>query len=267
MATNYMRYDLMVQDALKGVVREALSRVAKSGLPGEHHLYITFRTDHPEVVISPALKSRYPQEMTIVLQHEFWGLEVGADFFDIGLSFNRVPEHLHIPFAAIRGFFDPSVQFGLEFQIELGKVEPGKAAPGEPKAPLPQKAEAKPAPAGNQAAQIVSLDFFARSRDGLLALLVQALQRLSQGVLFARRQRRHVGQRARTEGPQGEEKTEREHDERPEPQEISLGLEGRLQTHVIAIARHDEGHDRLVAVARLEAFAHQKAQIARERRV
>jgi hypothetical protein len=154
-AKNLMRYDLMVQDALKGVVRETLTRVAKSGLPGEHHLYITFRTDHPGVELSPMLRSRYPQEMTIVLQHQFWGLEVTDEAFEVGLSFNRVSERLRIPFGAIRGFYDPSVKFGLEFQVE----QSGTAA-GDALAALPAKAEDKAAPDDGKPAEIVSLDSF-----------------------------------------------------------------------------------------------------------
>ncbi len=155
MAKNFMRYDLMVQDALKGVVRETLTRVAKSGLPGEHHLYITFLTDHPGVELSPMLRSRYPQEMTIVLQHQFWGLEVTEDAFEVGLSFNRVSERMRVPFAAIRGFYDPSVKFGLEFQVEQSGTVPGEAP-----AALPAKAEEKAAPDDGKPAEIVSLNSF-----------------------------------------------------------------------------------------------------------
>jgi hypothetical protein len=154
-AKNFMRYDLMVQDALKGVVRETLRRVAKEGLPGEHHLYITFRTDRPGVELSPMLKSRYPQEMTIVLQHQFWGLEVTEEAFEVGLSFNRVSERLRIPFAAIRGFYDPSVKFGLEFQVEQGETVAGEAPAG-----LPAEAEVKAATDDGKPAEIVSLDSF-----------------------------------------------------------------------------------------------------------
>lgn len=155
MAKNFMRYDLMVQKALQSVVREALSLAAKSGLPGEHHFYITFRTDHPGVEISPMLRSRYPQEMTIVLQHQFWDLEVSEEGFEIGLSFNRVSEHLRVPYAAIRSFFDPSVKFGLEFQ-----VEPGTGEAGEEPAPLPARPEANETPEQAKPADVVSLDSF-----------------------------------------------------------------------------------------------------------
>jgi len=118
MARDWMQYDRTVQSALKGVVRGILRRVQAQGLPGDHHLYIVFRTTHPGVVIPGFLKERYPDEMTIVLQHQFWGLEVLEDKFRIGLSFNKSPQELTVPFAAMKGFFDPSVQFGLQFDIE-----------------------------------------------------------------------------------------------------------------------------------------------------
>ena len=113
-----MRYDLLAQDALRGVVRSALEHAASEGLPGDHHFYISFDTTFEGVQISPALKSQYPEEMTIVLQHQFWGLEVTDKEFRVGLRFNKVPEMLVVPFAAVSGFFDPSVQFGLQFNLE-----------------------------------------------------------------------------------------------------------------------------------------------------
>ena len=118
MTTDQMRYDLLAQDALRGVVRSALRHAADEGLPGDHHFYISFDTTFDGVQISPTLKSQYPQEMTIVLQHQFWGLEVSDDEFRVGLKFNKVPEMLVVPFAAVSGFFDPSVQFGLQFNLE-----------------------------------------------------------------------------------------------------------------------------------------------------
>lgn len=113
-----MRYDLMTQDAMRAVVRRSLERVLESGLPGEHHFFITFATGAQGVSISDALVGRYPEEMTIVLQHQFWGLEVDEDGFSVSLTFNKIPERLEIPFSAIKGFYDPSVQFGLQFQVE-----------------------------------------------------------------------------------------------------------------------------------------------------
>jgi hypothetical protein len=118
MARDWMQYDRVVQAALKGVVRQILRRVHAQGLPGDHHLYLVFRTTHPGVVIPGFLRERYPDEMTIVLQHQFWGLEVFEDKFRVGLSFNKSPQELTIPFSALKGFFDPSVQFGLQFDIE-----------------------------------------------------------------------------------------------------------------------------------------------------
>jgi len=117
MAEDQMRYDLLAQDALRGVVRFALKRVEKTGLPGEHHFYIAFDTNAPGVRISDRLRKQYPQEMTIVLQHQYWGLEVTEERFHVELSFDNIPEKLTVPFDAIKGFFDPSVQFGLQFEI------------------------------------------------------------------------------------------------------------------------------------------------------
>lgn len=116
MAEDLMRYDLLAQSALRGVVREALRRVRESGLPGEHHFYIAFRTNAPGVQISSRLRARYPQEMTIVLQHQFWDLTIDETKFQVRLSFNNIAETLIVPFSAIKGFFDPSVQFGLQFE-------------------------------------------------------------------------------------------------------------------------------------------------------
>ncbi|WP_112662555.1 SspB family protein [Microvirga flavescens] len=113
-----IRYDLLVQDALKGVVRRVLIDAAKDGLPGEHHFYISFRTDFPSVRLSNRLREKYPQEMTIILQHQFWDLIITEPTFEVGLSFSGVPERLLIPFDALTGFFDPSVQFGLKFDQE-----------------------------------------------------------------------------------------------------------------------------------------------------
>lgn len=113
-----IRYDLLVQGALKGVVRKVLIDTAKDGLPGEHHFYISFRTDFPGARLSNRLREKYPQEMTIVLQHQFWDLGITEHAFEIGLSFSGVPERLLIPFDALTGFFDPSVQFGLKFDTQ-----------------------------------------------------------------------------------------------------------------------------------------------------
>lgn len=129
-----LRYDHMLQRALRGVLREALAEVAERGLPGDHHLYITFRTGAPGVQLADHLLARYPQEMTIVLQHEFWGLEVDADHFEVTLSFSSQGERLSVPWEAVIAFADPSVRFGLQFEPSASdKAEAGEGdEPGAP---------------------------------------------------------------------------------------------------------------------------------------
>jgi uncharacterized protein len=168
MPTDHIRYDLLAQQALRGVVHRVLADVAKSGLAGEHHFYISFDTGAPGVRISQRLREKYPQEMTIVLQHQFWDLVVTDEGFEVGLSFNGVPERLGVPFEAIKGFFDPSVEFALQFEVaDTNSAEPsGQQAaapspaagneteskarrPGRPKAaklPAPAAPAAVPAP-------------------------------------------------------------------------------------------------------------------------
>jgi len=120
MPQDHIRYDILAQEALRGVIRKVLSEVAVTGyLPGDHHFFITFLTEAPGVRISTALKERYPEQMTIVVQHQFWELKVTESLFEIGLSFSDKPEKLVVPFAAIRGFYDPSVNFELEFDTVL----------------------------------------------------------------------------------------------------------------------------------------------------
>jgi uncharacterized protein len=114
-----LRYDLMVEAAMRGVVREALTRTSAHGLPGAHHFYITFKTQAPGVGLASHLAAKYPDEMTIVLEHQFWDLEVRADGFDVTLSFNNRPERISIPFEAVAAFADPSVKFGLQFPAGL----------------------------------------------------------------------------------------------------------------------------------------------------
>jgi uncharacterized protein len=133
-----LRYDLLVQDALKGVVRKVLVDAGRDGLPGDHHFYISFRTDFPGVRLSQRMREKYPEEMTIVLQHQFWDLGITEHTFEVGLSFSGIPERLLIPFDALVGFFDPSVQFGLKFELN-GEAS---ALPA-----LPPPEAAKPAPA------------------------------------------------------------------------------------------------------------------------
>jgi hypothetical protein len=172
MAEDLIRYDILAQDALRGVVRKVLSEVARTGLPGEHHFFISFATKAPGVRISSRLLDQYPEEMTIVLQHQYWDLAVTDTAFEVGLSFNNVPERLLVPFAAIKGFADPSVQFGLQFELAPEAETPKPA-------PLPSEAPATPLPApaataaqtsdesgGDEAeeertaAEVVSLDAF-----------------------------------------------------------------------------------------------------------
>ena len=141
MSTDYIRYDLLVQEALRSVVRKVLGDAARSGLPGEHHFNIAFKTQAPGVVIPPAMLQRYPDEMAIILQHEFWDLEVGADAFSVSLNFSRKPERLTIPFDSITGFSDPSVPFGF-------KLEPRAVTePAKPPAPARVAARKPEAPA------------------------------------------------------------------------------------------------------------------------
>lgn len=126
-----IRYDVMVQEALLGVVRKVLQDAAKSGLPGEHHFYITFRSQAPGVRLSTRLREKYPEEMTIVLQHQFWDLIVGDHNFEVGLSFGGVPERLLVPYDALTGFYDPSVQFGLKFSPDEAQADNDSGSDGE----------------------------------------------------------------------------------------------------------------------------------------
>jgi uncharacterized protein len=117
-------YQALAQDAMRGIVRTVLTRVAKAGLPGEHHFYIAFKTDAPGVMLSKRLREKYPEEMTVVLQHRFWDLVIADDHFEVKLTFDSVPERLVVPFAAIKVFFDPSVPYGLQFdEMEAAESE------------------------------------------------------------------------------------------------------------------------------------------------
>ncbi|MCW2282685.1 hypothetical protein M2323_000446 [Rhodoblastus acidophilus] len=185
MSKDLIRYDLQVQDALRGVVRKVLADAARDGLPGDHHFYITFRTHAPGVTLSNRLREQYPEEMTIILQYQFWDLKVDEVGFEVGLHFKNVPERLVVPFEAIAGFYDPSVQFGLKFEaqgegdedesddeaIEFGPVAnpprpavPAEKRSAEPKvAPAAEKAEASAEAddkGGDDSAKIVSIDAF-----------------------------------------------------------------------------------------------------------
>jgi hypothetical protein len=152
MSDDHIRYDLLVREALRGVVRRVVADAAKNGLPGEHHFFISFHTGAPGVRISSRMRAQYPQEMTIVLQHQFWDLAATDVGIEVGLSFNGVPEKLGVPYEAIKGFFDPSVKFGLEFEVEAEKVEgaasdpaPVEASPSAPKVPAPNLPASSPA--------------------------------------------------------------------------------------------------------------------------
>jgi hypothetical protein len=162
MSDHHIRYDLLAQQALRGVVRTVLADAAKKGLPGEHHFKITFNTTAPGVRLSDRLRAQYPETMTIILQHQFWDLAVGERAFEVGLSFGGISERLAVPFDAIVAFYDPAVQFGFQFEAidaaagehgELAKAAPASEDKISPKpAALPagkargKKAEAAPAP-------------------------------------------------------------------------------------------------------------------------
>lgn len=122
MSDDHIRYDILVQDALRGVMRKVLTEIGTTGLPGSHHFFITFMTRAPGVKISSRLLEKYPEQMTIVLQYQFWDLKVTEAHFEIGLSFGDTPEKLHVPFAAVRGFYDPHVNFELEFDVDAPEV-------------------------------------------------------------------------------------------------------------------------------------------------
>jgi hypothetical protein len=150
MATDLIRYDVLARDALRGVLRRVLTDAAEQGLPGEHHFFITFLSKAEGVKISPRLLAQYPEEMTIILQHQFWDLTVTDDRFEVGLSFGGIPERLVVPFSAIKSFFDPSVQFGLTF--EPAETE-AAAATNLPAAPSPAAVAVPPSSASPVAAE------------------------------------------------------------------------------------------------------------------
>jgi hypothetical protein len=140
-----IRYDLLTQQALRGVVRNVLADAAKKGLPGDHHFYISFDTRAEGVRLSDRLRAQYPDEMTIILQHQFWDLKVGDEEFEVGLSFGGIPERLTVPYEAINGFFDPSVQFGLQFEeVAEGEERPAPANVQDPPATRKKRLPASP---------------------------------------------------------------------------------------------------------------------------
>ena len=144
--TDHFRYDLLTQQALRGVVRNVLTEAAKKGMPGEHHFYISFDTTAEGVRMSNRLRVQYPEQMTIILQHQFWDLAVNERGFEVGLSFGGIPEKLGIPFEAISGFFDPSVQFGLQFE-EVTEGEERQSPANAQDKPVKKKRGTPPPPA------------------------------------------------------------------------------------------------------------------------
>jgi hypothetical protein len=154
MVQDLFDYPQMVQSALRGVVREALARTAREGLRGAHHFYVSFRTHVSGVVLPDYLLNQYPEEMTIILQHQFWGLEVGDREFSVTVSFQNRPEQLTIPFAAVTSFADPSVKFGLQFELPAAKPNDAAALPA--KIPVDETEKTPP----QQPAEIVTLDKF-----------------------------------------------------------------------------------------------------------
>ncbi|MBB4006101.1 SspB family protein [Allorhizobium taibaishanense] len=164
MGQDHIRYDILAQDALRGVIRKVLTEVAATGrLPGDHHFFITFLTGAPGVRISQHLKAKYAEQMTIVIQHQFWDLKVTDSLFEVGLSFSDTPEKLVIPFNAIRGFYDPSVNFELEFDVpQVEEDENSAEITAYPTAAVADKAEdGADKPEGEKKeGSVVSLDAF-----------------------------------------------------------------------------------------------------------
>jgi hypothetical protein len=160
MGKDYIGYEALADQALRSVVREALRSVMKRGLVGSHHFYITFKTSYPEVEMPDFLRERYPDEITIVMQNQFSGLNVDDDAFDVTLSFQKIPASLHVPFAALTGFADPGVPFGLQFKgalAPIGGAAPALAASSRRAAPAAKKTlEDEP----QREPQVVSLDKF-----------------------------------------------------------------------------------------------------------
>ncbi len=169
MATDHIRYDVLARDALRGVLRRVLTDAAEHGLPGEHHFFITFLSTADGVKLSPRLLAQYPEEMTVILQHQFWDLVVTEDRFEVGLSFGGIPERLVVPFSSIKSFFDPSVEFGLQFEPSEAVAEapaatpaaaPPAVVPASPALPSPA-AETAPVPdKPSEGAEVVRLDRF-----------------------------------------------------------------------------------------------------------
>jgi hypothetical protein len=170
MADDQIRYDILAQEALRGVMRKVLAEVSRTGLPGNHHFFITFLTNAPGVRISSRLRERYPEQMTIVLQFQYWDMKVTDTGFEVGLSFSDTPEKLEVPFSAVRGFYDPSVNFELEFDVKMESASEVVERPAPPKIvkatrdekPEQDASAEKPTDAedGRAGAEVVSLDAF-----------------------------------------------------------------------------------------------------------
>jgi hypothetical protein len=164
MATDHIRYDVLARDALRGVLRRVLADAAEHGLPGDHHFFITFVSTAEGVKLSPRLLAQYPEEMTVILQHQFWDLVVTEERFEVGLSFGGIPERLVIPFSAIKSFFDPSVQFGLQFETSdaapAADERETAAVPATSALPLPTNEEAADPEKPSEGAEVVRLDRF-----------------------------------------------------------------------------------------------------------
>jgi hypothetical protein len=162
MPTDHIRYDVLARDALRSVLRRVLSDAATQGLPGDHHFFITFLSKADGVKISPRLLAQYPEEMTVILQHQFWDLSVNDENFEVGLSFGGTPERLVVPFSAIKSFLDPSVQFGLQFEpsdTEAAAAEIPAASTTGPAIVPPSVPEDEPAKSP-EGAEVVRLDRF-----------------------------------------------------------------------------------------------------------
>ena len=159
MPEDLMRYDQLAQNALRGVVREALRKVEKSGLPGDHHFFIQFNTRFPGVSIGERLHAKYPREMTVVIQHQYYNLVIYDERFEVELSFDNIPEKLIIPFASIKGFLDPAVQFGLQFEVAAEEVETVAKDKSKPEEQTSEGEAAAPDPEAEEQ-KVVSLDAF-----------------------------------------------------------------------------------------------------------
>jgi hypothetical protein len=168
MATDHIRYDVLTSEAMRGVLRRVLTDAAEQGLPGEHHFFITFLSKADGVKISPRLLAQHPEEMTIILQHQFWDLTVSEDRFEVGLSFGGVPERLVVPFSAIKNFADPSAPFGVQFEVAETEAPAAAAAPSIPDGPTPPDTLPAPSvtaniedrPKSGEGAEVVRLDRF-----------------------------------------------------------------------------------------------------------